>query len=45
VVVDQLLDEVRPDLAELGDEQEITELVRAILADGNGATRQRREAD
>lgn len=42
-VVDELLDEVRPDLAELGDLDEVTDLVDRIRREGNGASRQRRE--
>jgi glutamate---cysteine ligase / carboxylate-amine ligase len=43
-VVAELLDEVGDDLAELGDRAQVEELVGRILCDGNGATRQRREA-
>ena len=43
-VVDELLDEVRPDLLEIGDHDEVVDLTRRILAGGNGATRQRRAA-
>jgi carboxylate-amine ligase len=44
-VVDELLEAVGPELDELGDREEVTALVRGIVADGNGATRQRREGD
>ena len=40
-VVGELLNEVAPDLHELGDHDEVVDLTRAILAGGNGATRQR----
>jgi carboxylate-amine ligase len=41
LVVEELLTKVGPDLDELGDREEVTDLVGRVLERGNGATRQR----
>jgi carboxylate-amine ligase len=41
-VVDELLDTVGPDLDAAGDLEVVTSVVRRIVTEGNGATRQRR---